>query len=311
MKISVLTIVLAATLCAQAPKGPITADTVVANIGGKDVTAGDLEKSMRNWSPGQLKQFYANPLPTLQSMFTYRYLAAEGEKIKLGDEEPWKSQIEYSREGIMGTAMTNYIRNTFPVSEQDTEAYYNAHKSKYEQAKIKVIMLGFQEPLPVGNSIADTQHAAQVAVQNQHAKNKRSEKDALALAAEIVKQAKGGTDFVSLVKKYSDDDDSKSADGDYGTVGVGSSYPDEMKKAVLALRAGDVSDPVRQTNALYIIRVQAREAVPLDKVRVDIINDIRDQHLHDYGVDLGKKFEPKIVRPEFFLPGEDPQAKKP
>jgi peptidyl-prolyl cis-trans isomerase C len=310
MKTSVLSIVFAVALCAQTPKGPITADTVVANIGGKDVTAGDLEKSMRNWSPGQVKQFYANPLPTLKTMYTYRYLAAEGEKMKLGDEEPWKSQIEYAREGIMGTAMTNYIRNNFPVSEQDSQTYYNAHKSKYEQARIKVIMLGFQEPIPVGTSISDTQQAAQVVVQNQHAKNKRSEKEALALAAEIVKQAKAGTDFVTLVKKYSDDD-SKSSDGDYGTVGVSSSYPEEMKKAVLALKTGDVSDPVRQPNALYIVRVESREAVPLDKVRVEIINEIRDEHLHDFGVDLGKKFEPKIIRPEFFLPGEDPQAKKP
>jgi hypothetical protein len=311
MKISVLTIVFAVALCAQVPKGPITPDTVVANIGGKDVKAADLEKSMRNWSPSQLQQFYANPLPTLQQIYFLRYLAAEGEKMKLGDEEPWKSQIDYAREGVMYQAMVTYIRNSFAVSEQDTETYYNAHKSKYEQAKIKVIMLGFQEPIPVGNSIADTQHAAQVSVQNQHAKNKRSEKDALALAAEIVKQAKAGTDFVSLVKKYSDDDDSKSADGDYGTVGVSSSYPDEMKKAVLALKTGDVSDPVLQANALYIIRVQAREAVPLDKVRVDIINAIRDEHLQDFGTDLRKKFEPKIIRPEFFLPGEDPQTKKP
>src|SRR5579862_6927669 len=125
MKTSVLTLVFAAALWAQAPKGPITADTVVANIGGKDVTAGDLEKSMRNWSPAQLKQFYADPTPMLKTMFTYRYLAAEGEKMKLGDEEPWKSQIEYAREGILGTAMTTYLRNNFPVSEQDTEVYYN------------------------------------------------------------------------------------------------------------------------------------------------------------------------------------------
>jgi peptidyl-prolyl cis-trans isomerase C len=310
MKTSVLSIVFAVALCAQTPKGPITADTVVANVGGKDVTAGDLEKSMRNWSPGQLQQFYASPMPTLQQMYSFRYLAAEAEKMKLGDEEPWKSQIEYQREGIMGTAMATYVRNNFPVSEQDTAAYYNAHKSKYEQAKIKVIMLGFLEPIPVGSSIADTQQAAQVVVQNQHAKNKRSEKEALALAAEIVKQAKAGTDFVALVKKYSDDD-SKSADGDYGTVGVSSSYPDEMKKAVMALKTGDVSDPVRQPNALYIIRVQAREAVPLDKVRPDIINAIRDEHIQEFGTELRKKFEPKIIRPEFFLPGEDPLAKKP
>ncbi len=305
MKIPVITILLAAVLCAQAPKGPITADTVVANIAGKDVTAADLEKSMRNWSPEQLKQFYANPVPMLQTMFTYRYLAAEAEKLHLGDVEPWKSQIDYAREGIMGQAMANHERNMFPVSEQDTEAFYNANKAKYEESKIKVIMLGFLEPIPVGTTVAATQDAAKVAVQNQHARNKRSEQDALTLAADIVAKLRKGADFVAMVKQYSDDD-SKTEGGDYGTVSPTSSFPDEIKKAVLALKPGETSDPVRMPNALYIIRVTERTAIPVDQVRAAIIDEIRNNHLQQFGNDLQKKFKPTIVRPEFFLPSGPP-----
>jgi parvulin-like peptidyl-prolyl isomerase len=312
MKSFIACLILAAALRAQVtPRGEITSTTVVANVGGRDITAGELSNIMRNWNAAQLQQFQANPLSALQQIYSFKYLATEAEKRKLADEEPWKSQIEYAREGIMGQAMANYERNTFPVSSEDMDAFYAANKSRYEQSKIKIIKLGFKEPLPAGGSKDDVARAAAIAVQNEHAPN-RTEDAAKTLAADIIKQARTGADFAELAKKHSDDEESKAKGGDYGMVSLSSTYPDEMKKAVFALQPGQVSDPVRQPNALYIIRLEDRQAPPIDKVRTAIIDEIRDRHLQAFGTELSKKFTPKIIRQEFFLStGQPPQPPKP
>jgi parvulin-like peptidyl-prolyl isomerase len=311
MKTLVYSLVLAAALAAQTPTAPITPSTVVARVGDHDVTAEELGKVIRNWNSEQFRQYQADPRAALQQIYTFKYLASKAEAMKLGDEDPWKGQIEYAREGILGTAMASYERNNFKVSEPDMEAFYAANKSRYEQAKIKVIMLGFQERILAGTSQDDVKKAAETVVRNQQVKAKRSEQDALALAADIVKQLRAGADFVAMVKKYSDDD-SKTADGDYGTITASGSFPEEMKKAVFALNPGEVSDPVRQPNALYIIRVMDRAPLPIEKVRESIIGEIKDNHLKTFGTDLGKKFTPTIVRPEFFLAPPPPaQAPKP
>lgn len=310
MKSLALLLCFGCVLVAQvAPRGEITPDTVVAKVGGHEVTAGEMQKIMRNWNPTQLQIFQNNPMAAMQQIFTFKYLAQEAEKKHLADEEPWKSQIEYLREGVMGQAEANYERNTFPVSEQDMESFYAANKAKFEQSKIKIIKIGFREPIPVGNSKEVIAQAAAVVVQNEHAPN-RTEEAAKTLAADIIKQARGGADFAALAKKYSDDEDSKEKGGDYGTVAPNSSYPDEMKKAVFATQPKQVSEPVRQPNALYIIRVDERTAPPIEKVRTDIINEIRDNHLKALNLELAKKFTPTILKPEFFLSAGDAAQKK-
>jgi peptidyl-prolyl cis-trans isomerase C len=283
------------------PPREITPDTVVANVAGRDITAGEFQKIMRNWSPAQLQQFQNDPRAGLQQIYTFKYLAGEAEKKKLADEEPWKSQIEYAREGVMGAAMANFERNSFPVSDTDMESFYTANKSRYERSKIKIIKIGLIEPIPVGTSPEIVKQIAQIAVQNSHLPKARTEAEAKTLAADILKKLRAGSDFAELAKTYSEDEDSKTKGGDFGEVTQSSSHPPEIKKAVFALKPGETSEPVRQPNALYIIRLQERSAPPLEKIRTEIIDEIRNQHLQAFGAELAKRFAPKIIKPEFFL----------
>jgi parvulin-like peptidyl-prolyl isomerase len=149
-------------------------------------------------------------------------------------------------------------------------------------------------------------------VQNEHAPN-RSEADAQTLAADIVKKLRAGADFVAMVKQYSDDADSKAADGYFGKLTPASNYPPEMKKTIFSLQAGGISDPVRQANALYVIRRDEKSFQSIDQVRQTIVSEIRTQHLQAFGTDLNKRFTPVILKPEFFLPSGPPpkQAQPP
>ncbi len=234
------------------------------------------------------------------------YLGAEGEKKKLADESPLKEQIAVARSLMLAQAETTYERNSFSVSEDEVAKYYEKNKTQYQQAKIRVIKLGLQEPIPLGADAV--QKAAQTATQNARAP-KRSEAEAKALAAEIIKKLRAGGDFAALAKQYSDDADTKDKGGDFGTMTPTSAYPDEMKKAVFALKAGEIGEPVRQPNALYIIRADEVTFQPIAKVHVEIMDQIRNDHLRTFGIELGKRFQPELIHPEAFLPSGPPPKK--
>jgi hypothetical protein len=67
------------------------------------------------------------------------------------------------------------------------------------------------------------------------------------------------------------------------------------------MNAGDISDPVRQGNGFYIIRLEEKKVQPINDVRESIVKEIRDNHMHDYMTDLNKRFTPQVQRPDFFI----------
>jgi parvulin-like peptidyl-prolyl isomerase len=299
---------LASAAAQVAPQSSIPPDTVVAKIDGRDITAADVQKAMRGWPPEVVRQFQQNPVSTMQSVFMSLYLAGEADKRQLGEDQMWKEQIDNARARILVTAMLTYEHDHFMVTEQQVIDRYEPNKSRFEQAAIRIIKIGFKEPMPKGNSPEDVKKAAEIAVQNEHAPN-RSEADAQTLAADIVKKLRAGADFVAMVKQYSDDADSKAADGFYGKLTLSSNYPPEMKKTIFALDVGGISDPVRQANALYIVRRDEKSFESIDQVRQTIVSEIRDEHIKNFGTELNKRFTPVILKPEFFLPtGPPPQA---
>lgn len=309
MKLCTLFAALATALCAQAPAPPapppIAPDTVVARVDGKDVTAAQVRKMIEDAGPQFAQAYRANPSQAIRDFFTVQYLAGEGEKQKLADESPWKEQLENARAQILTNAVVNRERDTFGVSAADIETFYKQNQARFEQAKIKVISISFKPPIPTGTSPEAVKAAAEAAMAAAH--NQHTEDEAKTLAAVVVKQARAGTDFAELVEKYSEDPASKAAKGDFGVVKPASSYPNDMKKAVFALKPGEVSDPVRQPSAYYVIRCEERSAQPVEEVREAIVQELRQAHLRDFIADLQARFAPKIEKPEFFAAPSAPR----
>ncbi len=294
MKISVFLI--AACLCfAQAPP-PSSPDTVVAQFpDGKKLTLGELQQMLQTYPPQFMQEFQRNQKQTIQHAFIVQYTAAQADKLKLAEQSPVKEQLEIMRMNLISSAMFSWERNHFPVSEADTDAYYEKNKSRYEAAEVKAIKLAFLPGKPEGDSIEDkARHAFEVA----HAGTDRSEAATKKLAEEIIKKLRAGADFAALAKQYSDDEESKNAGGDFGTVKPTSPYADDFKKAVLALKVGQVSEPIQVGTALWIARVEKKTAQPINEVRTQIIDELKDNHLREYVQELEKRFDPTILRPD-------------
>jgi parvulin-like peptidyl-prolyl isomerase len=250
----------------------------------------------------------------LQQYFIMQYLASEGDKLKLAERSPLKEELEFQRINVIAGAMLNFQRESYQIPPGAAEDYYKANLSKYEQAKIKVIFVGFK-PTVAGSvsTTDDLARAAQAALAQVHSGTDRSEAQAKTLAAEIVAKARAGADFVALVGQYSDDPVSKAAQGDFGTIKHDStSYPEDLKKAVFALETGQVSDPLRQGTGFYIIRVVDKSPQPFDEVSPDIFQNLRQLSLNDWFTAVNKRFKPEIKEPAAFVQsGASPTVRTP
>jgi parvulin-like peptidyl-prolyl isomerase len=297
---------LAASLCipmwAQAPAPNIDASKldpakVVATVAGKDITVADVEKMLAAFNPQDVQMFQANPQLALSQYFLFIHLAEEAEKAKLLDKSPYKEQFELLRIQMLRSARLNDENNSYPVTPEMIESYYKEHSAQYEQARIKVIHIAYGgQVVSNGTGLDAIKAAAQGALAAAQAK--RSEPEAKALADDIVKQLREGADFVKLVEKYSEDPVSKAAGGDFGVIKIVSEYPADLKSTVFALKPGEVSAPVRQPTAYYIIRLEEKGLQPLDEIREPIVQVLRNEHMNQWMKDLGTTYQAVVTDPD-------------
>jgi len=310
-------IFLSMSLWAQAPAAD-QSQKVVATVGGKDITQADIQKMLSAFSPQDVQLFQQNPQNILSQYYLFIHLAEEADKAKLLEKSPYKEQFEGLKLQLLRNARINEENNTFPVTPEMIESSYKQHSAQYEQAKIKVIYISYagQAVPPPGTGTAALQAAAQSALAA--TQGKRSEADARTLAESIVTQLRSGADFAKLVDQYSEDPVSKAAGGDFGVIKAVSEYPAELKATVFALKPGDISEPLRQPTAFYIIRLEEKGTQAMDEVREPIVQALRNEHMNQWMKDISASYQAVIKDPDFFktfappaLPGAPPNAAPP
>ena len=291
----------AAMASAQAPLRQSTSP-VVMTVDGKDVTAADVQKIVELGQPQFLQQYQKDPQTALMNWYAMQHLGREGERQKLDEVSPLKEHLETYRLNLLAEAALNQELNTYPVSAEMVATYFNSHRAQYEQAHFKAIYIRFKpaENKSPGASAEAMQRAAQEALAA--TLTERSEADAAALAAEIVKQLRAGADFSKLVEAYSEDNISKANGGDFGVVKAGGPYPEDFRRAIMALEKGAIGDPIRQATGFYVVRVEEKGVPPIDQVRSEITGAIRQQHLADWMQAISARFNPVIKDPSFFAP---------
>ena len=303
MKYLVILALACMPMVAQTLPNAVPDDAVVANVDGKDVTAGEIRQSMAFMPDEFVQLFQTNPKYAVQQLFMLRYLSDEAEKAKLGEQSPLKEQLALLRANSMASAMVSHEHNFYPVSNQQITEFYDKNQARYQQAKIKVIYIGFKPAAPLTGTVVPGKSLEDVArdiTQGGSSQTQRSETEARKLAEDLVKQIRGGADFTKLVAEHSEDPVSKAAGGDFGVVNINSSYSADVKKAVLALKAGEITDPLRQSNAFYIIRAEEKSIQPMSQVTVSISEEIRGAHLNQWLAEVSKRFEPTVKSVEFF-----------
>ena len=273
-----------------APTPPASAslapDTVVLEVDGKKMTAAEIDKVIAGLPP-QIQQNARMQPQMLGQLFLMQRLAEDAQKAGLDKESPYKDAIEFGRMQILSQAQLTTHGNLIQVTTEDEEKYYNDNPDKFREAKVRVIYLSFN-PAP-DKSTAE-------------GKKLPTEAEAKAKIEDLRKQILAGADFGKLARDYSEDKASAAKDGDFGIIRRNSPYPDAVKNAVFALKAGQVSEPVRQPNGFYLVRVEELTLQPFKDVSMQIFQEVKQQRFNEWMSALQAQYKVKVENPAYFTP---------
>ena len=283
---------------AQGPPGgpPKPAGAVIATVDGKKVTYGDVEKYVRGLPPQMQQTAMQNRKQFIQQYGLMLRLNGLAEKAKLDQKSPYKESLEAARMQILTQAQISELYDNFPVKIEDEQKYYDENKSRFEQVKLKVIYIPFS-PKSAKTPADGKKHL--------------TEDEAKAKAEQLVKEIKGGADFVKLVNENSEDATSKAKGGDFGTVSRSDNVPDSIRSVVFALKAGEVSAPVRQPNGFYIFRAESITQKPFSEVTGQIVTELKNGHLREWLESTTKSLDIKYDDEQFFNGPAAPNAPAP
>jgi peptidyl-prolyl cis-trans isomerase C len=284
---------------AQTPPGgpPRMAGDVIATVDGKKVTYGDVERYVRGLPPQMQQTAMQNRKQFIQQYGLMLRLNAMAEKAKLDQKSPYKESLESARMQIMTQAEISEIYDNFPIKVEDEQKYYDVNKSRFEQVKLKVIYIPF---------------SPKSAKTPSDGKKHLTEDEAKARAEQLVKEIKGGADFVKLVNENSEDATSKAKGGDFGSFSRSDNVPDSIRSVVFALKAGEVSAPARQPNGFYIFRAESITQKAFAEVTGQIVTELKNVHLREWLESTTKSVDIKYDDEQFFsgpvAPGAPAQA---
>jgi peptidyl-prolyl cis-trans isomerase C len=250
------------------PGQTLPPDTVLATIEGRKLTYAEFQKYLAAL-PAQMQQSAMKDRKGFVEQFALmQKLSQLAEKSELDQKSPYRESLEFNRMYVLMNAELNDAMNKIIVSGDEQQKQYDEHKDKYSQAKVKVIYIPF-------SSSAATQADSK-------GKKLLSEPEAKAKAEQALADARGGADFVKLVKQYSEDATSAAKDGDFGTIHRSDNVPEPIKTAVFSAKPGQVTDPIRQPNGYYLFRVEDVSVRPYSEVRDEIYNEIRQARYKEW-----------------------------
>ena len=281
------------TLSAENAVAPasVAPDKVVLTIGDRKITAAQFDQIIASLPA----QYQANARGAGRKQFADQVvrifvLADEGRRRKLDETPAYKTQIAFQNANMLAGLAYEQIGKDAPVTADDVQKYYDAHKSEFERVKARHILIRAQgSPLPI-----------------RPGQKELSDAEAQAKAQEIRKKIDGGADFAELARTESDDTTSGAIGGDLGAFGRNQMVP-PFEEAAFAMKAGELSQPVKTPFGYHIIKVEAREGKTLDEMKLEIERRVRPDMASKTLDDLQKKAAAQYD-PDFFGTAPAPPA---
>lgn len=289
-----------------APHSPAAAthqagpDDVVATIEGEKITPARI-KQLREGLPPQFQQVAnrMNDKAFLRSYAELRVMSKLAEQSKIGEQEPYRSQLEFLRMNFLAQAYLQHMDSQIKPSRDEFQRYYQEHKADYEEAHVRTIYVAFSP------------NAGKPGAAGPNGKKLLTEAEAKAKAESLAGELKKSADFAKLAKENSDDTATAEKGGDLGPVKRGSTaVPAELKQVIFALKPGEVSDPVRQPAGFYIFKLESTRTAPFEEVEPTLNQAVRSAKLREELDGITKSIKITYDNEGFFNPPE-PVAPKP
>ncbi len=260
-------------------------DSVIAVLDdGHKLTLGELKVFAGALPPQMQQNAMRDRKAFVHQMALMRKLSSLAEQNKLDQKSPTRDLLVFNRMFVLMNAQLNFTMDTQVVQPEELQRFYDGNKDRYSQVKVKVIYVGFSSnpaAAPPG-------------------KKYLSEAEAKAKIEKVRAEIVAGADFVKMVKQHSEDQASVEKDGDFGNIRRNDNLPEPIRNAVFALKAGEVSQPVRQPNGFYLFRAEEVTTRAFQQVRDEIFNEVKQLHFKQWMDQTEKALNVKYVNEAFF-----------
>jgi peptidyl-prolyl cis-trans isomerase C len=263
---------------------PAGSDPVVLTIGDEKITKSQFELIMSTLPDQQRAQLMApgGKRKLAESLSELKTLAQEGRARKLDQSPKVQMQIKLQTEQTIAQNMFQELANTTKPEEAAVRAYYESHKTEWEEVSAKHILIRFKgSGVPIRPNQKDL-----------------TDEEALAKAKEIRARIVAGAKFDDEAKTHSDDTGNAPQGGDLGSFGHGKMVP-EFDKAAFAGEIGKVSEPVKTQFGYHLILVVAHTNKTFEQARPEIEAKMKPEQAQKALADL--KAKKKIVYDETYF----------
>lgn len=228
---------------ASAPAEPVSPDTVLATVGGEEITEGDLVLAAEELTQ-ELQSIPADQRRgfLLTVLIDMKLMASAAREDGLADTPDFARRLAYLEDQTLRRAFFNSI-----VENRVTD---EAIQTAYDEL------------------VAD--FAPEPEVRARHILVPTEEQ-----ANEIRAEIEGGRDFADAAGEYGTDG-TRANGGDLGYFSTGMMVP-EFEQAAMALEVGELSQPVESQFGFHLIYLEDRrlsEAPPLEEVRPQVAQQV-------------------------------------
>jgi peptidyl-prolyl cis-trans isomerase C len=274
------------------PPPDLPADTVVATFGnGEKLTAGQLRSFIAAMPPQMQQNALRDRKAFVQQFALMERLSEMAEQAKLDQQSPTRESLAFNRMYLLMNAQLHEKMSAITVPPGAVQAFYDQNKDRFTQAKVKAIYVSFSANPPGSDG-----------------KKHLTEAEAQAKIEKLRTAIVGGADFVKLVKEDSEDTTSAAKEGDFGVIRRTDNLPDAIRKAIFALKTGDVSEPVRQPNGFYLFRAEQLSAQPFSEVQEEIFNELKQARFKEWMDATTGALNLKFENEAFFAGGQGTAA---
>jgi peptidyl-prolyl cis-trans isomerase C len=237
------------------------ADPVVITIGDERITKSEFERLIaalpeqaRAQAQGPGKKKIAEQVAELKS------LAQEARKRGVDRKPETRELISFQTDNLLANALYRDIANGAKPDEAADRAYYDQHKTEYEQVKASHILIRFKgSAVPLKPNQKDL-----------------TEEEALAKAQELRKKLIAGEDFAKLATAESDDATAAKQGGSLGSFSKGHMVP-AFEQAAFSLPVGQVSEPVKTQFGYHLIKVDEHATQKFEEVQSSIEQKLKPE----------------------------------
>jgi peptidyl-prolyl cis-trans isomerase C len=269
----------------QKPGPAVAPDKVILTVGEQKITSAEFDLIIASLPV----QYQANARGAGRKQFADNLarmilLSQEARRRKLDQSPAFKTQMMFQHWNVLAGLAYDQLGKDATIEAADIQKYYDTHKGEFERIKARHILIRAQgSPLPVRPGQKDLPEA-----------------DALAKAQDIRKKIEAGGDFGELARAESDDTTSGPLGGDLGFFGHNQMVP-PFEEAAFAMKAGELSQPVKTPFGYHIIKVDERENKTLAEMKPEIEKRLRPEMAQKIMTDLQAK-TPVVLDTEFFGP---------